>query len=42
VKQTYHIRYEDYRNRSLQSLTKREFIFVVKTLLYDARPEEDD
>jgi hypothetical protein len=36
----YHfVRYGDYRERSLRSLTMREFIFIVKSLLYDAEPE---
>lgn len=34
--------YEDYRERSLRSLSKKEFAFIVKTLLYDARLEEGD
>jgi len=33
--------YGDYRERSLRSLSKKEFAFIIKALLYDARPEED-
>jgi len=34
------MRYEWYRERSLRSLSRKEFIFVVKALLCDAKPEE--
>jgi hypothetical protein len=40
VKPRVAVRYEDYRNRSLRSLSRREFAFVMKALLYDAKPEE--
>jgi hypothetical protein len=35
-------RYEDYRDRSLRSLSKKEFVLVVETLLHYAKPEEGD
>jgi hypothetical protein len=37
---SYCMRYEDYRGRSLRSLSRREFIFIVRSLLYEAKPEE--
>jgi hypothetical protein len=36
------MRYEGYRERSLRSLSQKEFTFVIKALLYEAKPEEGD
>ena len=36
----YFMSYESYRNRSLKSLSKKEWNFVLKSLLYEAKPEE--
>lgn len=34
--------YGSYRDRSLRSLSKKEWNFILKSLLYNAKPEEGD